>query len=88
MRQHAVSRLNCDQRYIENRGNGESGSERCRRMAMAMVVTVVMAVMVVMMMTVAMLVRLMRRHVLFDSRSPALMLEHFRVGEQRAPDTW
>ena len=55
MRQHAVSRLNCDQRYIENRGNGESGSERCRRMAMAMVV----AVMVVMMMTVAMLVRLM-----------------------------
>ena len=87
MRQHAISRLNCDQRYIENRGNGESGSERCRRMAMAMVVTVVMAVMVVMMMTVAMLVRLMRRHA-FDSRSPALMLEHFRVGEQRAPDTW
>jgi hypothetical protein len=64
MRQHAVSRLNCDQRYIENRGYGESGSERCRRMAMAMVVTVVMAVMVVMMMTVAMLVRLMRRHML------------------------
>ena len=64
MRQHAVSRLNCDQSYIENRGNGESGSERCRRMAMAMVVTVVMAVMVVMMMTVAMLVRLMRRHAL------------------------
>ena len=62
MRQHAISRLNCDQRYIENRGNGESGSERCRRMAMAMVVTVVMAVMVVMMMTVATLVRLMRRH--------------------------
>jgi len=60
MRQHAVSRLNCDQRYIENRGNGESGSERCRRMAMAMVMTV----MVVMMMTVAMLVRLMRRHML------------------------
>jgi hypothetical protein len=60
MRQHAVSRLNCDQRYIENRGYGESGSERCRRMAMAMVVTV----MVVMMMTVAMLVRLMRRHML------------------------
>jgi hypothetical protein len=60
MRQHAVSRLNCDQRYIENRGYGESGSERRRRMAMAMVVTV----MVVMMMTVAMLVRLMRRHML------------------------
>jgi hypothetical protein len=60
MRQHTVSRLNCDQRYIENRGYGESGSERCRRMAMAMVVTV----MVVMMMTVAMLVRLMRRHML------------------------
>jgi hypothetical protein len=60
MRQHAVSRLNCDQRYIENRGYGESGSERCRRMAMAMVVTA----MVVMMMTVAMLVRLMRRHML------------------------
>jgi len=59
MRQNAISRLKCDQRYIENRGNGESGSERCRRMAMAMVVTVVMAVMVVMMMTVAMLVRLM-----------------------------
>jgi hypothetical protein len=62
MRQYAISRLNCDQRYIENRGNGESGSERCRRMAMAVVVTV----MVVMMMTVAMLVRLMRRHA-FDS---------------------
>jgi hypothetical protein len=59
MRQHAVSRLNCDQRYIENRGNGESGSERCRRMVVAMVLTVVMAVMVVMMMTVTMLVRLM-----------------------------
>ena len=44
MRQHAVSRLNCDQSYIENRGNGESGAERGRRMAMAMVVTVVMAV--------------------------------------------
>jgi hypothetical protein len=86
MRQHAISSLNCDQRYIENRGNGESGSERCRRVAM--VVTVVMAAMVVMMMTVALLVRLMRRHVLFDSRSPAPMLEHFRVGEQRAPDTW
>jgi len=63
MRQHAVGRLNCDQRYIENRSNGESGSERCRRMAVAMVVTVLMAVMV-MMMTVAMLVRLMRRHML------------------------
>ena len=63
MRQHAVSGLNCDQGYIENRGNGESGSERCRRMAVAMVVTVLMAVMV-MMMTVAMLVRLMRRHML------------------------
>ena len=62
MRQHAVRRLNCDQRYIENRGNGKSGSERCRRMAMATGVTVVMAVMVVMMMTVAMFVRLMRRH--------------------------
>ena len=58
MRQHAISRLDCDQGYIENRGNGESGSERCRRMAVAMVVTVLMAVMV-MMMTVAMLVRLM-----------------------------
>lgn len=57
-------------------------------MVVAMVVTVVMALMVVMMMTVAMLVRLMRRHVLIDSRSPTLMLEHFRVGEQRAPDTW
>ena len=63
MRQHAVSRLNGDQRYIENRGNGERRSERCRRTAMAMV-TVVMAVIVVMMMTVAMLVRLMRRHML------------------------
>ena len=52
MRQHAVGRLNCDQGYIENRGNGESGSERCRHMAVAMVVTV----MVVMVMT--MLVRL------------------------------
>jgi hypothetical protein len=62
MRQHAVSRLNCDQGYIENRGNGESGSERCRRMAM--VVTVVVAMMVVMMMTVTLLVRLMRRHML------------------------
>ena len=60
MCQHAISRLNCDQRYIENRGNGESGSERCRRM----VVTVLMAVMVVMMMTATMLVRLMRRHML------------------------
>jgi len=60
MRQYAISRLNCDQRNIENRGNGESGSERCRRMAMTMVVTV----MVVTMMTVAMLVRLMRRHML------------------------
>ena len=58
MGQHAISRLNCDQRYIQNRGNGESESERCRRM----VVTVLMAAMVVMMMTVAMLVRLMRRH--------------------------
>jgi hypothetical protein len=60
MRQHAVSRLNCDQRYIENRGNGESGSERCRHTAVAMVVTVVMAVTLVMMMTMAMamLVRL------------------------------
>jgi hypothetical protein len=66
MRQHAISRLNCDQRYIENRSNGESGSERCRRMAMAMVVTVVMAAMVVMMMTVVMLMRVMRRHA-FDS---------------------
>jgi hypothetical protein len=64
MRQHAIGRLNCDQRYVENSGNGECGSERCRRMAMAMVVTVVMAVMVVMMMTVVMLVRLMRRHML------------------------
>lgn len=64
MRQHAVSRLNGDQRYIENRGNGESRSKRCRHMAVTMVVTVVMAV--VMMMTVAMLVRLMRRHA-FDS---------------------
>jgi hypothetical protein len=64
MRQHAISRLNCDQRYIENRSNAESGSERCRRMVVAMVVTVVMAVMVVMMMTVAMLMRLMRRHML------------------------
>jgi hypothetical protein len=62
MREHAVHRLNCDQRYIENRGDGKSGSERCRRMAMATGVTVVMAVMVVMMMTVAMFVRLMRRH--------------------------
>ena len=59
MRQHAVSRLDCDQSYIENRGNGESGPERGRRMA----VTMMMTVMVVMMMTVAMLVRLMRRHV-------------------------
>jgi hypothetical protein len=84
MRQHAVSRLNCDQSYIENRGNGESGPERGRRMAVAVVV---MAVMVVMMMTVTMLVRLMRRHVLSDSRSPALMLEHFRAGEQRTPRT-
>jgi hypothetical protein len=64
MRQHAISRLDCDQRYIENRGNGECGSERCRRMAMEMVVTVVMAVMVVGTMTVAMLVRLLRRHML------------------------
>jgi hypothetical protein len=88
MRQHAISRLDCDQRYIENRGNGESGSERCRRMALAMVVTLVMAVTVVMMMTVAMLVRLMRRHMLSTLDRPALMLEHFRVGEQRAPDTW
>jgi hypothetical protein len=62
MREHAVSRLNRDQRYIENRGYGESGSERCRRMAM--VVTVVVAMMVVMIMTVALLVRLMRRHML------------------------
>ena len=84
MRQHAVSRLNSDQSYIENRSDGEGGSERGRRMAMAMVVTVV----VVMMMTVAMLVRPMRRHMLFDSRSPALMLEHFRVSEQRVPRTW
>src|ERR1700739_2690505 len=62
MRQHAVGRLNCDQSYIENRGNGERGSERGRHMTMAMVVTVVMSLMMVMMMTVAMLVRLMRRH--------------------------
>jgi hypothetical protein len=62
MRQHAISRLNCDQSYIEKRSNGERGSERRRRMAMAMIV--VMAVMVVMMMAVAMLVRLMRRHML------------------------
>jgi hypothetical protein len=62
MRQHAVSRLNCDQSYIENRGNGESGSERCRRMAMVVAMMVVM--MVVMMMTVILLVRLMRRHML------------------------
>src|SRR5580700_1432773 len=54
MRQHAVARLNCDQSYIEDRGNGECGSERGR--------PVVMALMMVMMMTVAMLVRLMRRH--------------------------
>jgi predicted metalloprotease len=63
MRQQAVSRLNCDQRYIENRSNGESGSERCRRMAMAMVVVIVV---VTMMMTVVMLMRVMRRHA-FDS---------------------
>jgi uncharacterized membrane protein YdfJ with MMPL/SSD domain len=60
--------LNCDQRYIENRGDGKSGSERCRRMAMATGVTVVMAVMVVMMMTVA--VRLMRRHMLSTRDRP------------------
>jgi hypothetical protein len=82
MRQHAVSRLNCDQSYIENRGNGESGPERGRRMAVAMVVIM----MVAMMMTVVMLMRVMRRHA-FDSRSPALMLEHFRAGGQRAPCT-
>src|ERR1700730_1014825 len=64
MRQHAVSRLNCDQRYIENRGNGESGSERCRRMSM------VVAMMVVMMMTVPLLVRLMRRHTLSSRHRP------------------
>jgi hypothetical protein len=52
-----------------------------------MAVAVVMAMMMVMMMTVAMLVRLMRRHAV-DSRSSALMLDHFRVGEQRAPDSW
>ena len=62
MRQHAVSRLNCDQSYIENRGNGESGSERGRRVAMAVVVIMV----VTMMMTVVMLMRVMRRHA-FDS---------------------
>jgi hypothetical protein len=72
VRQHAVSRLNCDQRYIENRGNGESGSERCRRMAMvvAMVVAMMVAMMVVMMMTVTLLVRLMRRHMLSALHRP------------------
>jgi hypothetical protein len=80
MRQHAVSRLDCDQSYIENRCNGESGPERGRRMA----VTMAVIMMVAMMMTVVM--RVMRRHA-FDSRSPALMLEHFRVGGQRAPCT-
>ena len=80
MRQHAVSRLDCDQSYIENRGNGESGPERGRRMT----VTMAVIMMVAMMMTVVM--RVMRRHA-FDSRSPALMLEHFRVGGQRAPCT-
>jgi hypothetical protein len=90
MRQHAVRRLNRDQRYIENRGDGKSGSERCRRMAMAtgvtVVMAVVMAVMVVMMMTVAMFVRLMRRHAvrLSIARADAT----FCVGEQRAPESW
>ena len=87
MRQHAVSRLNGDQRYIENRGNGESairtlpahgyghgdrGDGRDRGHDDD------------------------RGHArapdatpyAFGSRSPAPMLEHFRVGEQRAPDTW
>src|SRR5580700_5034847 len=59
MRQHAIGCLNCDQSDIENRGNGERGAERCRRMAM-----VVTMMVVAMMMIVAMLVRLMRRHAL------------------------
>jgi hypothetical protein len=71
MRQQAVSRLNDHQRDIENRGDGEGGSERGRRMAMAMVVTMTMIV--------VMLMRVMRRHA-FDSWYPARMLEHFRVG--------
>ncbi|HLN40203.1 MAG TPA: hypothetical protein VK337_20660 [Xanthobacteraceae bacterium] len=69
--------MNDHQRDIESRGEGESGSERGRRMAMAMVVAVVMVV--TMMMTVVMLLRVVRRHA-FDSCSPARMLEHFRVG--------
>jgi hypothetical protein len=59
MRQHAVSCLNEHQRDVENRGDGESGSEGGRRMAMTMVVITVAT----MEMTVVMLMRVMRRHV-------------------------
>jgi hypothetical protein len=66
--------LNDHQRDIEDRGDGEGGSERGRRMAMVvamMVIMVVVAMMVIMvvvtmMVIVVMLMRVMRRHA-FDS---------------------